>query len=38
MPSDAHDTVTCENCGQQRYTWEACPHCDHVHWRDDVDA
>jgi rRNA maturation protein Nop10 len=28
------ETTECENCGEQRYTWEACHHCGHVHWRD----
>lgn len=28
-------TTECECCGKQRYTFEACHHCDHVHWRDD---
>jgi hypothetical protein len=29
------DTVRCEQCGRQRYTFEACHHCGHVHWRED---
>jgi rRNA maturation protein Nop10 len=24
----------CENCGKDRYTFEACQHCGHVHWRE----
>jgi rRNA maturation protein Nop10 len=28
------DTTECENCGKQRYTFEACQHCGHVHWRE----
>jgi rRNA maturation protein Nop10 len=32
------NTVTCENCGKQRYTWEACHHCGHVHWRHAPDT
>ena len=27
------DTVACENCGKQRYTFERCNHCGHVHWK-----
>ena len=28
-------TTECENCGKQRYTFEACNHCGNVHWEDD---
>jgi len=28
-------TVECENCGEQRYTFEACQHCGFVHWKDE---
>ena len=28
------DTTECENCGRQRYTFERCQHCGHVHWKD----
>lgn len=27
-------TVECENCGEERYTFEACQHCGHKHWED----
>jgi hypothetical protein len=33
--SDIQRTTECESCGKQRYTFEACQHCGHVHWRDD---
>lgn len=29
------DTTECDNCGRQRYTFERCQHCGHVHWRED---
>jgi primosomal protein N' len=29
------DTVECENCGRQRYTFEACNQCGNKHWRGD---
>lgn len=34
----ATETVECENCGNQRYTFEACHHCGNKHWRDDDAA
>lgn len=28
-------TTECANCGEQRFTFEACNHCGNVHWKDD---
>lgn len=33
---DTSETVECENCGEQRFTWEACHHCGHKHWRSET--
>ena len=32
---DLPEKVECENCGQQRFTFEACHHCGNKHWAND---
>jgi len=33
--SEIQHGVECENCGKERYMYERCQHCGHVHWKDD---